>query len=76
MRLHVLLPKVDPKGLAVPSKCGYPDCSSKQVQMHQPVQKALRDTVHKPRRSASLSVPQMQAHLSRLSKRSDAFPQF
>ena len=46
MRLHVLLPKVNPKEIPVPSKCGYADCSSKQVQMHQPVNKALRDTVH------------------------------
>jgi transposase-like protein len=46
VRLHLLLPKVDPKAIAVPSKCGYADCASKQVQLHQPVSKALRDTVH------------------------------
>lgn len=47
MRLHLLLPKVDPKGLAVPAKCAYADCSGKGVQLHQPVKKALRDTVHR-----------------------------
>jgi len=46
MRLHLLLPKVDPKALAAPSKCVYADCQSKQVRLHQPVSKALRDTVH------------------------------
>jgi transposase-like protein len=46
MRLHLLLPKVDPKALAAPSKCTYADCQSKLVRLHQPVSKALRDTVH------------------------------
>ena len=67
MRLHLLLAKVEPKAIPVPSKCGYANCTSKQVRLHQPVQKALRDTVHKPRGSASLSLPQMPAHLPRVS---------
>ena len=46
MRLHLLLSKVDPKAMPVPSKCGYADCSSRQVRLHQPVSKALRDTVY------------------------------
>ncbi len=46
MRLHLLLSKVDPKAIAVPTKCAYADCTSKQVRLHQPVSKALRDTVH------------------------------
>src|SRR6266516_47367 len=45
MRLHLLLAKVEPKAIPVPSTCAYPDCTSKQVQLHQPVKKALRDTV-------------------------------
>ena len=47
MRLHLLLPKVDPKAIPIPSKCAYADCTSKQVRLHQPVRKALRDTVHR-----------------------------
>ncbi len=47
MRLHLLLPKVDPKAIPVPSKCAYADCTSLQVRLHQPVRKALRDTVHR-----------------------------
>jgi len=47
MRLHLLLPKVEPKAIPIPSKCAYADCSSKQVRLHQPVRKALRDTVHR-----------------------------
>jgi transposase-like protein len=46
MRFHLLLPKVDPKAIPVPSKCAYPECTSKQVRLYQPVTKALRDTVH------------------------------
>jgi transposase-like protein len=44
MRLQLLLPKVDPKAITVPSQCPYPECASKQVRLHQPVKKALRDT--------------------------------
>src|SRR6266699_2918525 len=46
MRLHLLLPKVNPKAIPVPSKCAYANCKSLQVRLHQPVKKALRDTVH------------------------------
>jgi transposase-like protein len=46
MRLHLLLPKVEPKEISFPSECVYAGCGSKQVQMHQPVEKALRDTMH------------------------------
>jgi len=46
MRLHLLLPQVEPKAIPMPSKCAYADCPSKQVRLHQPVQKALRDTAH------------------------------
>ncbi len=46
MRLHLLLAKVEPKAIPVPSTCAYPGCSSQQVRLHQPVKKALRDTVH------------------------------
>jgi len=46
MRLHLLLSKVEPQAMPVPSKCAYPKCTSKQVRLHQPVKKALRDTVH------------------------------
>src|SRR2546430_15724893 len=46
MRLHLWLPKVDPKAMAEPSKCAYADCTGKRVQLHQPVTKAVRDTVY------------------------------
>src|SRR5256714_12235293 len=58
MRLHLLLAKVEPKAIPVPSKCGYADCTSKQVRLHQPVNKALRDTVHE----------QVEVHRSRCLK--------
>lgn len=46
MRLHLLLSKVEPKAMPVPSKCAYADCTSKQIRLHQPVKKALRDRVY------------------------------
>ena len=46
MRLRLLLPKVDPKAMAEPSKCAYADCTGKGVQLHQPVNKAVRNTVY------------------------------
>lgn len=44
MRLQLLLPKVDPKAIPVPSQCPSSGCASKQVRLHQPVKKALRDS--------------------------------
>lgn len=58
MRLHLLLPKVDPKAIPMPAKCAYTDCTGKRVQLHQPVKKALRDTVHQ----------QVEVHRSRCLK--------
>ncbi len=46
MRLHLLLAKVEPQAMPVPTTCGYADCTSKQVRLHQPVKKAIRDTVY------------------------------
>ncbi len=46
MRLQLLLPKVDPKEMNEPAECVYTDCGSKQVKMHQQVEKALRDTMY------------------------------
>jgi transposase-like protein len=46
MRLQLLLPKVEPKEISEPVACGYAGCGSKEVQKHQLVEKALRDTMH------------------------------
>jgi transposase-like protein len=46
MRLQLLLPKVEPKEIREPVACMYAGCGSKEVQMHQPVEKALRDTMY------------------------------
>jgi transposase-like protein len=44
MRLQMVLPKVEPKEISEPVACVYEGCGSKEVQKHQEVQKALRDT--------------------------------
>src|SRR5260221_60649 len=76
MRLHLLLPKVDPKALAVPSKCAYPDCTSLQVRLHQPVSKALRDTVHRQVEVHRYRTLRMQKDLPGLSAWSQPGPEF
>ena len=45
MRLQLLLPKVEPKEISEPTACVHAGCGSKRVQMHQTVEKALRDTI-------------------------------
>ena len=45
MRLRIVLPKVKPEVMAVPTRCVYPDCGGK-VRLRQRVTKALRDTVY------------------------------
>jgi transposase-like protein len=44
MRLQLLLPKVEPKEISIPLGCVDAGCASKDVHLHQPVEKALRDT--------------------------------
>ena len=46
MRLHLLLPKVNPSKRPVPTTCTFSDCSGKRFRFHQPVTKSLRDTMH------------------------------
>jgi hypothetical protein len=45
MRFQLLLPQVEPKEINEPAACVYEGCQSKQIQMHQEVPKALRDTM-------------------------------
>jgi transposase-like protein len=46
MRLHLLLAKVEPEQITTPTHCVDPECSSQKFRLHQPVKKALRDTVY------------------------------
>jgi transposase-like protein len=46
MRLHVLLPKVNVDQITPPTKCVDPKCQGRKFRFHQPVRKALRDTVY------------------------------
>ncbi len=46
MRLHVLLPKVNPDQITPPSKCVDPKCQGRKFRFHQPGRFALRDTVY------------------------------
>jgi transposase-like protein len=46
MRLRILLPKVNPEAITVPSQCVDPDCGGKKFHLRQQVAKMLRDTVY------------------------------
>jgi transposase-like protein len=46
MRLRILLPKVTPEAIPVPTRCSYAGCSGRKVHLRQQVTKALRDTVY------------------------------
>lgn len=76
MRLHVLLSKVDPKAMSVPTKCAYANCTSKQVRLHQPVSKALRDTVHQQVEVHRYRCLRMSAYLPGLSCRREPCSKF
>lgn len=44
MRLHLILPRVEPTNITPPTKCPKPKCGSKRLYFHQQVPKPLRDT--------------------------------
>src|SRR5579859_6064631 len=46
MRLRIVLPKVNPEAIAVPTRCGHAGCGGRTFHLRQEVAKALRDTVY------------------------------
>src|SRR5258707_2887259 len=46
MRLRIVLPKVNPEAVTVPTRCAYTDCGGRKFHLRQEVAKALRDTVY------------------------------
>ena len=46
MRLRIVLPKVKPEAIAVPTRCVYGDCGGRKLHLRQEVSKALRDTIY------------------------------
>jgi hypothetical protein len=46
MRLRIVLPKVNPEAITVPTRCSDADCSGRKFHLRQEVRKALRDTVY------------------------------
>ena len=46
MRLHMLLTEVKAEQITPPTHCVEPTCQSRKFRLHQPVKKALRDTVY------------------------------
>jgi transposase-like protein len=46
MRLHLILPRVEPEEIKAPAECPYEDCDGTHFQLWQAVEKPLRDTRH------------------------------
>ena len=46
MRLRILLPKVNPEAITVPTRCVYAGCAGRKFHLRQEVTKPLRDTVY------------------------------
>ena len=46
MRLHLILPRVEPAVLTPPATCPYPKCQGSHLRLHQRVPKGVRDTLH------------------------------
>src|SRR5229473_7042817 len=46
MRLRILLPKVNPGAITVPTRCAYAGCEGRTFHLRQEVAKPLRDTVY------------------------------
>jgi transposase-like protein len=44
MRLHMILPRVEPNEFKVPTACPYPGCQGKHIELHQTVVKPVKDT--------------------------------
>ena len=44
MRLHLILPRVEPEKIIPPTTCAYAGCSGRHLRLHQPVVKPVRDT--------------------------------
>lgn len=44
MKLHLLLPRVEPEKVEVPTRCPYSGCGGRRLRWHQDVPKAIRDT--------------------------------
>jgi transposase-like protein len=44
MRLHMILPRVEPSEFKVPTVCLYPGCGGKHLELHQTVVKPVKDT--------------------------------
>ena len=45
MRLHLILPRVEPSSFSKPTMCGFDECEGRHFRLHQKVTKPLKDTM-------------------------------
>jgi transposase-like protein len=46
MRLHLILPRVEPTQITPPAQCPYPGCQGTHFRLHQEVAKSIQDSVY------------------------------
>jgi hypothetical protein len=47
MRLRLILPRVEPTMMTLPSICPYENCEGKHFTLHQKVDKVIRDKIYR-----------------------------
>ncbi len=69
MKLHLLLPRVEPETLVEPTTCPYAGCDGKRLRWHQDVPKAIGDTKYEQVLAQRYQCLRVQTNVSRLSTR-------
>ena len=70
MKFHLLLPRVEPEKVEVPTRCPYSGCGGRRLRWHQDVPKAIRDTKYEQVFAHRYQCLRVQADLSSVSVRS------
>ena len=74
MRLRIVLPKVNPEVIEVPTRCVYAGCRGRKFHLRQVVSKPLRDTVYHEVMVHRYQCLRVRTHVSGLSAGNDAEP--
>jgi hypothetical protein len=74
MRLRIVLPKVNPEAITVPTRCVYPGCRGRKFHLRKARDESTARYGVSRGAGASLSVFEVQTHLPGLSRGDDACP--
>jgi hypothetical protein len=74
MRLRIVLPKVNPETITVPTRCADAGCAGRKFYLRQEVAKPLRDTVYREVQVHRYQCLRVQTDVSGLSRRNQPRP--